>query len=184
MPIMKAIILILGVPPHRTAVSATLKNGGWIMKKISPWLVLLTILSMSLAGTSYAGPMMRGGGWGMNSRYGRMFNPNTVETVSGKVVKIDEIMPMRGMSRGIHLTLRTGKGDVSVHLGPAWYINKQEPAVQVGDRVDIKGSMVTFHGGPVMIAQEVRMGDRVLRLRDDNGMPMWAGRGMGRGMGR
>ena len=155
------------------------------MKKISPWLVLFAILSMSLAGASYAAPGMRGGGWGMNSGYGRMFNPNTVETVSGEVMKVEKIMPMRGMSYGIHLTVKTDRGDISVHLGPAWYIDKQEPAIQVGDKVEVKGSRVTFQGNPAIIAQEVRMGDRVLMLRDDNGYPMWAGwRGMGRGMGR
>jgi hypothetical protein len=155
------------------------------MKKISPWLVLFAILSLSLAGSSYAGPMMRGGGWGMNSQYGRMFNPKTVETVSGEVVRVDKVIPMKGMSHGIHLTLKTNKGDISVHLGPAWYIDNQEPAIRVGDKVEVEGSRVTFQGNPAIIAQEVREGDRVLKLRDDNGYPMWAGwRGMGRGMGR
>ena len=159
------------------------------MKKISLWLVLLAILSMSLAGASYAAPGMRGGGWGMNSGYGRMFNPNTVETVSGEVMKVDKIMPMKGMSYGIHLTLKTDKGDISVHLGPAWYIDKQKPAIQVGDKVKVKGSRVTFQGSPVIIAQELSTGGLVLMLRDDSGTPVWAGRrgmggGMGRGMGR
>jgi hypothetical protein len=179
MTIMKAIILIL-VSCIGRQFQPLSKNGGWIMKKISPWLVLFAILSLSLAGSSYAGPMMRGGDWGMHSQYGRMFNPKTVETVSGEVMKKDKIMPMRGMSYGIHLTLKTDKGDVSVHLGPAWYINEQEPAIKVGDKVEVKGSKVTFQGSPVIIAQEVRKGGEVLKLRDDSGIPMWAGRRMGR----
>lgn len=118
------------------------------MKKLGPWLVLLAILSMSFTGVSYAAPGMRGGGWGMNSQYGRMFNPKTVETVSGEVMKVDKIMPMRGMSYGIHLTLKTDKGDISVHLGPAWYIDKQEPAIKVGDKIDVEGLQGHLQGKP------------------------------------
>ena len=159
------------------------------MKKLSPWLVLLAILSMSLAGTSYAAPGMPGGGWGMNSQYGSLFNPKTVETVSGEVMKIDKIMPMKGMSYGIHLTLKTDKGDISVHLGPAWYIDKQKPAIQVGDKVEVKGSRVAFQGSAVIIAQEVSKGGRELidsgRQRHPNvgrtagnGRWVWAGKAL------
>jgi hypothetical protein len=62
------------------------------------------------------------GGWGPGSDYGRMYDPKTVETVTGDVVKVDRITPMRGMSSGVHLVVKTDKGDVSVHLGPQWYL--------------------------------------------------------------
>ena len=55
------------------------------------------------------------GGWGPGSAYGRMYDPKTVETVTGEVVKVDRITPMRGMSGGVHLVVKTDKGDVSVH---------------------------------------------------------------------
>ena len=66
------------------------------------------------------------GGWGPGSAYGRMYDPKTVETVTGEVVKVDRITPMRGMSGGVHLVVKTDKGDVSVHLGPQWYLENQE----------------------------------------------------------
>ncbi len=138
----------------------------------------LVIMSAAIAGIALAAPMM--GGWGMGSRYGRMYDTHTVETVSGEVVRIDRIKPMRGMSYGIHIALKTDKGEIPVHLGPAWYIDRQSPAIKVGDRVEVKGSRVMFQGTPVIIAAEVNRGGEVLKLRDDSGYPAWAGWRRGR----
>lgn len=140
--------------------------------------VSMTIMLLAFAGAAFAGPMM--GGWGMGSRYGRMYDTKTVETVSGEVLNIDKIRPMRGMSYGIHITLKTDKGEIPVHLGPAWYIDRQSPAIKAGDRIEVKGSRVMFQGKPAIIAAEVSKGDEVLRLRDDRGYPAWAGWRRGR----
>ena len=58
----------------------------------------------------------------MGTQYQRMYNPATVETVSGTVESVYEITPMRGMHSGIHLLLKTDKESMCVHLGPSWYI--------------------------------------------------------------
>lgn len=115
------------------------------------------------------------GGWGPGSAYGRMFDPKTVETVTGEVVKVDRITPMQGMSSGVHLVVKTDKGDVSVHLGPQWYLENQDVKIEPKDKVEIKGSRVTLQGQATLIAAEVKKGDEVLKLRDDAGVPMWAG---------
>ena len=35
------------------------------------------------------------GGWGMGSQYNRMYNPATVETLSGTVESVDKVTPMK-----------------------------------------------------------------------------------------
>ena len=100
-----------------------------------------------------------------------MYDPKAVETVTGEVVKVDRITPMRGMSGGVHLVVKTDKGDVSVHLGPQWYLENQDVKIEPKDKVEIKGSRVTMQGQPVLIAAEVKKGDEVLKLRDDAGDP-------------
>jgi hypothetical protein len=135
------------------------------------------IAAVVLAPTAFAqGMKWRGsGGWGPDAAYGRMYDAKTVETVSGEVVKVDRITPMRGMSAGVHLVVKTGKGDVSVHLGPQWYLENQDVKIEPKDKVEIKGSRVTVQGQPAIIAAEVKKGDEVLKLRDEAGIPMWAG---------
>lgn len=117
-----------------------------------------------------------GGGWGMGGSYGMMFNPSSIEIVKGEVAQVDQIIPLMGMSQGVHLTLRGADGEmISVHLGPAWFINNQDVTIESGDTIEVKGSRITFDGEPAIIAQEVRKGDEVLTLRDDNGFPAWSG---------
>jgi len=139
---------------------------------------LVVVVSMfftsSLALAAWKG--YRGsGGWGMGTSYQRMYNPATVETVSGKVESVDKITPMKGMYYGIHLLLKTDKETVSVHLGPGWYIERLDTKIEKGDRIEVKGSRATMMGKPVIIAAEVKKGESVLKLRDENGIPVWAG---------
>jgi hypothetical protein len=115
------------------------------------------------------------GGWGMGAQYQRIFDPGTVETVAGEVTSIDRMVPGKGMSSGIHLKLKTEKGTLPVHLGPAWYIERLDTKIVKGDKLEIKGSRVTFEGKPAIIAAEVGKGDSVLVLRDASGVPAWAG---------
>ena len=143
------------------------------MKKAMVLLIIFTITA--LATSVFASPRMGMGGWGSGTKYGRMYNPQTVETISGEVVKVEKITPMKGMSNGIHILVKTDTGEISVHLGPSWYIDKQDTKIAVGDKVEVKGSKVEYSGKPAIIAAEVQKGDEVLKLRDDNGYPAWAG---------
>jgi hypothetical protein len=134
--------------------------------------LLLTLSPVALA----QGMKWRGsGGWGPGAAYGRMYDPKTVDTVTGEVIKVDRITPMRGMSGGVHLVLKTDKGDVSVHLGPQWYLENQDVKIEPKDTVEVTGSRVTVQGQPALIAAEVKKGDQVLKLRDTAGTPVWAG---------
>jgi rhodanese-related sulfurtransferase len=154
-----------------------LRKGGQ-MTDHKPFIAAVTILSLLLASTVFAqhGMKWRGsGGWGPHGQYGRIYDPKTVETFSGQVVQVDRITPMKGMGQGIHMTVKTDQGTMSVHLGPAWYIENQDVKLEPKDTVEVRGSKVTFGGRPVIIAAEVKKGDSVLKLRDDTGMPVWSG---------
>jgi hypothetical protein len=106
----------------------------------------------------------------------RNYDPKTVETVEGKVLSV-ETMQHRG--RGVHLTLQTDKETIGVHLGPSWYIDKQTPKIETNDTITVTGSRITFDGKPAIIAAQVKKGNAILNLRDENGIPVWrrAGRG-------
>jgi hypothetical protein len=148
------------------------------MKSISVFVVSISILGSFFASASFAqrGMNWKGsGGWGMGSTYNRMYNAKTVETVSGEVVSVDRVAPMKGMSYGVHLMLKTDKETISVHLGPGWYIENQDIRIEPKDNIEVKGSRITFEGKPAIIAAEVKKGDEVLKIRDENGLPFWSG---------
>jgi hypothetical protein len=84
-------------------------------------------------------------------------------------------LPRPGMSPGVHLLVDTGKERLSVHVGPEWYIERQDVPLEPGDAIEVKGSRITFEGKPALVAAEVRKGADVLRLRDEDGFPAWSG---------
>jgi len=104
-----------------------------------------------------------------------MYNPKTVETAKGEVVSVEKFATTNGMSAGVHLLLKTGKETISVHLGPSWYLENQDAQVEPKDKIEITGSRLTLDGKAVLIAAEVKKGDGILKLRDENGVPLWAG---------
>jgi hypothetical protein len=114
------------------------------------------------------------GGWGPGGPYGRLYDPKTVETVKGEVIAVAMLTPMKGMGGGVHVSLKTEKETLSVHLGPSWFIENQDFKIAPKDTIEVKGSRVTMGGKPALIAAEVKKGDETLTLRDDTGVPVWS----------
>jgi hypothetical protein len=137
--------------------------------------VLLAALGLLFAPAAFAAEEAPGGpGPAAGTHYKRMYDPKTVETISGEVAKVNRIAHRRGKGEGIHLILKTDKEEIFVHLGPSRYLDKQDVKIGQNDKVEVKGSRVTFQGKPVFLAAEVKKGDALLKLRDENGVPAWS----------
>ena len=111
----------------------------------------------------------------------RFFDPSTVETLTGEVVSVQR-GPMRQGGKGnvVRFTLKTNQGPVQVFLGPARFVDTQALKLACGDQVQVKASRLTGpQGRTTFTAAEVMKGDQVLKLRDDQGTPLWP-RGQGR----
>lgn len=140
--------------------------------------VSISVLVCALTSEAFAQQGMRwrgSGGWGMGTPYGKMYDPKTVTTLVGEVVAVERITPTQGMSYGIHLIVKAGQETVSVHLGPAWYIENQDIKIVPKDKIEVKGSRITFQGKPAIIAATVKKGAETLELRNENGFPVWSG---------
>jgi hypothetical protein len=147
-------------------------------KNVAVLVAIFCVLVLVFATDSFAQRGMKwkgGGGWGMGTQYGRMYDPKTVETIIGEVVGVEKITPAKGMSYGVHLIVKIDKETVSVHLGPGWYIENQDMKIEAKDKIEVKGSRITFQGKPAIIAAEVKKGDEVLTLRNESGFPVWSG---------
>ena len=114
-------------------------------------------------------------GWGRGSNYNNIYDAKTIEVISGMVISVDQISLDKNMSDGIHLLLNTVSGNISVNLGPSWFIDNQDIQIIRGDNISVTGSKVTYNGDQVIIAKEVIKGDQLLKLRDENGYPLWSG---------
>lgn len=133
----------------------------------------------------------------MTGRGGRMiFDPNTVTTISGEIVSVDQITKprhnnqntsqnnSRNNHQGIHLILKAGDQTIDIHVGPSWYLEKENMVLTTGDQITVKGSQVTLNNNQsFVIAQEITKGNQVLVLRDGDGIPVWRGQGRNAGQG-
>jgi hypothetical protein len=164
---------------YNEAIRAHNKTKGGTMKKLFIVITVISIITLGLTAESFA---QRGavkwkgsGGWGPGTPYNRMYDPAKVETVSGTVEAVTQVVPMKGMYSAVAVTVKTGKETVSVHLGPEWYIGRLDTKIVKGDKIEVKGARATFDGKPAIIAAEVRKGENVLVLRDSTGIPVWSG---------
>jgi len=114
---------------------------------------------------------------GAKAQAGRAYDPKNVETITGEVVGVEKIASPGGKGYGVHLSVKTEKETVAVEVGPGWYVEKQPLKIEVKDILEIRGSRFASQGKPAMIAAEIRKGDRILKLRDENGIPAWSGGG-------
>jgi hypothetical protein len=108
--------------------------------------------------------------------YQRLYDTTAVQTVGGEVVAVDKFAGGRAIGAGIHLTLKSDSGAVSVHLGPDWYLDKQSVKIGKGDKITVTGSRIVLQGKSVLVAAEVQKGEKTLNLRDKQGYPLWSRR--------
>ncbi len=147
------------------------------MKRIITLIAVMTMLSITLntEALGQRGMTQRGGGgWGVETPYGKMYNPQTVETISGEVVSVNKITPMKDMYYGIQLILKTSKETIAVHLGPGWFVESQNVKIMPKDKIEVIGSRITFEGKPALIAAQITKGGAVMKLRDKSGFPVWS----------
>lgn len=106
---------------------------------------------------------------------GNLFNPKSVESVRGEVVSIEEFAAARGMPPNVRLVLRAEGGmAIPVFLGPQWYLENEDFEIEPKDRIEVKGFRTVFQAQPALVAAVVFKKDRVLKLRDDHGVPVWS----------
>ena len=108
-------------------------------------------------------------------RYTTRYNPEKVETIDAEVVEINRYSFRGKMSRGVHLLVKTGDDTVDVSLAPSWYLEDRNFAFAPEDRVTITGSIIDVNGELAIIARQIRRGNEILTLRDEDGYPLWRG---------
>lgn len=160
------------------------------MKKIFPFIAFVGFGGMLLASGLLAQSSMKAKEMGQMKM---MYDPSTVETIKGEVVSVDSVkmsesmmkmmgtgkgMGMTGTPYGIHISVKTDKETIPVHLGPAWFVSKQETKILVNDKIEVHGSRIMYEEKPGLCAAEVKKGTNVLNFRNEDGTPLWSGKDM------
>ncbi len=111
------------------------------------------------------------------------FSPQKLVTVKGTVVLVQE---QSGAGPGgarhtiLMLSLKTDTGVVAVHLGPPAYFKEEKISFKEGEVLEVTGAQITTPTGIMLLASQIKQGDRLIKLRDEQGNPAWQGRRLGR----
>lgn len=142
----------------------------------SATILVLLFTSLVSAADNGADINWRGsGGWGVGLPYAAQFDPTSLRQLSGEVVAVNKITPVHGMTEGIAITVRTHNETVIVHLGPLWFLERQDALRFIpGDSLGVTGSQTTVQGEKVLIATAITRKGKQLLLRDTQGIPLWS----------
>ena len=110
-----------------------------------------------------------------------MGNPGEVTSINCSVEEVKFLAPswgpIRGSFRGmfyvVALEVSSNTDINNVFLGPAMYLDRQDLKIGRYDSLEVTGFKKVYDGKPTLVAQEIRKGGHVFKLRDQNGVPLW-----------
>jgi len=111
------------------------------------------------------------------------YTPQNIVTVKGTVQNLGDypswgLRSERGTTyRGV--ILKTDQGNLTVRIGPPWYLSQEKFSLKVGDNLEVAGFKITQNGKTILMAQEVKKDGKTLKLRNEHGFPVWPGAGGG-----
>ena len=94
---------------------------------------------------------------------------NPVVEVRGIIAKV-QVSRGQGMP---HLEVNTARGPVKLYLGSMRYLMQEDFSPKAGEALEAKG--YKMGEDVVAIRVELPASKKVLKLRDDNGWPLWMG---------
>jgi hypothetical protein len=110
----------------------------------------------------------RGRGGGMPQ-----YDVATELTLRGSVKKVESHKGKMGWA-GTHLVVQSEGETLTIHVGPTQYLAEQGFSFAEGDQIVVTCSKVKFEGIDALVAREIRIGDRLLTLRNQQGTPAWS----------
>lgn len=139
------------------------------MNTVKKELVTGGVILATLAGAAVAGVQYRN----RSKSYKRDYNLKTVEEFTGKVEQIVNSNGENGQVKGVEIILDTGNELLLVHLGPSWFIEHQQEKIKRGQKVTVKGSKIIYKNVPIVVAEWIKRGNDMLKLRTEKGDPTW-----------
>ena len=95
-------------------------------------------------------------------------------TITGRITQVYTETLHDKMEPGMAINVASkDHGQVRVHLGPVWYLERQAFDPLPGQEVQVQGVCLEEKRQTRLIAAQVTVGDHVLVLRDAAGKPMW-----------
>lgn len=103
-----------------------------------------------------------------------IYNTATEVTLKGSVEAVDQVKGPQSWD-STHLSLKTDKETIDVHVGPSWFLTQNKTSFAKGDQIEVIGCRVKFGETDALIAREIKKGGETLTFRNAQGFPVWSG---------
>ncbi len=118
---------------------------------------------------------LEAGYWmGMDTQYGRLYNPDSTVTFQGNVVRVERFVPTGEIMETVQLVIEHDDEPTLVHLGPLWFIHYKDFDIHEGNMARITGSRVELNGTAIVVVNEIESEGHSLSLRNEAGFPLWS----------
>ena len=136
---------------------------------------IVAVVSISLS-ASYAGPAVQplAGAYSKSNRGQQSYRSGNNSRVEGRVLSMESPFADDDEA-GVQLHMDVGGREMTVTLGPRWFLNEHAVNLTEGQPVTIVGFTIRLGDKPAMIANELEMGTRRVPLRSPAGVPLWDG---------
>jgi hypothetical protein len=88
---------------------------------------------------------------------------------------VEEVRQVPGQFEGTHLVVKTDTKTVLVHVAPVDFLKEMDTSFNKGDQVEVVGCKAPDAAEEEILAREITVGQNTTTLRDDKGIPVWAG---------
>ncbi len=105
-----------------------------------------------------------------------LFNPATLQSFKGEIASVETFSYVTRPTPHKQILLRTPGAEITVDLGPEWYLESQGIYVAPGEEVEIEGSLIKVNDTFFVIASSITQDGVTYKLREKNGLPIWRGR--------
>jgi DNA helicase TIP49 (TBP-interacting protein) len=109
-------------------------------------------------------------------KYQQLYTQDKLQTVTGTVQSVDLVTPPGVIAQAVTLTLKTATETIPVQLGPESFVQRLETRIEKGDMIEVTGSRISVDGKVLMLAARIKKDTHTLLIRDNTGVPVWAGK--------
>jgi hypothetical protein len=95
------------------------------------------------------------------------------QTIEGKITGIEYLPGATPESAKVELQVQAGTQVHVVRLAPAGFLKKNGLTLREGMTVSVKGFAVAGMEGDLLVASEIRQGEKSVVVRDGRGVPVW-----------
>jgi hypothetical protein len=121
--------------------------------------------------TAVAGLLLSTAGAQTASKTGPKYDVKNEVKIKGV---IDDVRQVPGSFEGTYLVVKTESKTVVVRAAPANFLKEIDTTFNKGDEVEVVGCKAP-DAPEEILAREITVGQNTTTLRDDKGIPVWAG---------